>query len=111
MEIRGWQFPSSHSSERRMNSEASIRRTLEEGDYKVDFCKVIKKCQIFGSRKEMVDWLEGTLTANWNIPYGYQREFFETLTEKFLERYPEFEDEEGFVSFPSTKADIIATAL
>ena len=83
MEIRGWQFPSSHSSERRMNSEASIRRTLEEADYKVDFCKVIKKCQIFGSRKEMVDWLEGTLTANWNIPYGYQREFFEEKSEPF----------------------------
>lgn len=111
MEIRGWHFPSNHSSERRMNSVASIQKIMEEAGFKVDFCETLKKRQFYGSKKELVDWLEGTLTANWNIPYGYQRDFFETVTEKFLDLYPEFEDEEGFVSLSSTKADIIATAL
>ncbi|MCH9610875.1 MAG: hypothetical protein S4CHLAM81_09660 [Chlamydiales bacterium] len=57
----------------------------------------------------MVDWFEGTLSANWNIPPDQRRDFFEAVTDRYLAENPPERDDDGFTYFFCRRLDVVAT--
>jgi hypothetical protein len=56
----------------------------------------------------MIDWFEGTLAANWDIPSAGRRKFFSDLAERYLTYRPEERDDDGFVYFSLKRIDFMA---
>jgi trans-aconitate methyltransferase len=86
-----------------------LRLVLSEIGYNITKLNVIHVQYTFGSREEMIDWCEGTLTGNLNIPQEYRREFFENVVHLYCDYSPENCDENGFIDFALDRIELVAT--
>lgn len=86
-----------------------LRLMLTEIGYSVVKLEPIHVRYTFASKKELVDWCEGTLSGNWNIPNEGRRDFFETLVSLYCDYAPENCDEKGFIDFEFDRIDILAS--
>lgn len=108
MGLRGWEMNPPSSQIVRMSSEEGANQILEASGFNVLLSDVVDTNTIFGSKEELVDWCGGTLTVNLNIPEEGRREFFQDVVERYLSNAPENIDEEGFITFPFKRLDIVA---
>lgn len=109
MALRGWDFPAATEESQQMRDPEKIQQILKDAGFDVEYFQVREERSPFNSKEELVDWFEGTCTANWNIPSEEQRDFFSGLTDRLLTYRPQDQDEDGFVYFYLKYVDIIAT--
>ncbi len=76
--------------------------------YEIEYFAVIDNKTPFSSVGELIDWFEGTLSANWNIAKEGRREFFTELAVRYLANCLQDCDEDGFVYFLCRRAEILA---
>lgn len=82
----------------------SLRVALEESGFKVDKLEKKRVNQIYASKQALVEWCEGTLTGNWNIPRQDRRELLADVVERYCLIRPE--DAEGFITLPFDRIDV-----
>lgn len=109
MALRGWDFPPPTEESKQMRDPKKIPQILNEGGFEVEYLHVRETRSPFNSEKEMIDWLEGTCTANWNIPTEERRAFFTGVTDRLLTYRPQDKDEDGFVYFFLKYVDVVAS--
>ncbi len=106
--LRDWSLPPPSSDTRRMRSPDGLEEILTGAGFEIDYLKVVDTRTPFSSEKEFIDWMEGTLSANWNIPVDQRREFFESFSERYFNRCPHERDDDGFVYFSIKRIDLVA---
>lgn len=111
MTMRGWSFPAATEESVQMRNPEKIREILVEAGFRVLSLDVVPIRNAFASKEELIDWLEGTLTANWNIPKQDRRQFFTDTANRYLEYMPEDIGNDGVVYFTITRVDFVAEAV
>ncbi len=70
-------------------------KALEESGFSPILVEMIDRDTAFYSKEELIAWMIGTTTANWNIPLSQSREFFTYIVERMKELDPYLVDHEG----------------
>jgi len=63
----------------------------------------------FYDKEELIVWMMGNTTANWNIPFSISRSFFSDLVERMSLLDPNLIDEEGRIHFKLSRIHLTAT--
>lgn len=109
MEKRGLTFPEPTHESVQMRDPEVIGQVLSDSGFELQRLDVVPCRFPFASKEEMVDWFEGTLTANWNIPKEKRRDLFTAIADRYLDYRPDDRGEEGFVYFSISRVDVLAT--
>jgi len=110
MDLRGWDYPPPTTRTLKMNRPDTIADILSIARFEIDYFEVVDTCSVFSSKEKFVDWLEATFTR-WNIPSHQRRHFFQALADRYLIYQPDKINNEGFISFPLQRVDVIASSL
>ena len=108
MTARGWNIPSSIKEAKQTQNPEKIQGVFSGAGFEVTSFKVVDTRFPFSSKEEMIDWFEGTLTANWNIPQKERRAFFTALADRYLKLRSQDIGDDGFVYFSLKKIDLVA---
>lgn len=111
MQEQGLNFPSLTSGTKAMRDPTQTPLILQEAGFKLLYFKVIDTKNAFGSKEELINWFEGTLGPNWDIPASQRRLFFVELADRYLQLRPDEIGENGFVHFSLKRIDLIATPM
>ena len=68
---------------------------LKEAGYQILSLDLIETENAFYSLEELITWMMGTVTANWNIPLTQSRSFFTDLIQRMYELDSNLIDQEG----------------
>lgn len=109
MALRGWNIPSPTSDSVQMRDPEKMKALLKSSGYEIEFFEMVNTRTPFRSKEELVDWFEGTLSANWNLPPFGRRDFFVAVLNRYLQMKPSEEDEDGFVYFILNRVNFIAS--
>ncbi len=109
MKKRGLKMPAATGSIATMRSPTKIQELLEEIGFHVETLKVVYTPNIFGCKQELIDWFEGTCTANWDIPPKIRKQFFIDMVDRYLELTSQPNDNESPVSCFLERVDLVAT--
>lgn len=97
-------------------SAALTMRTLEgcstllkEAGYEILSLEMIDTENPFYDKAELIAWMVGVTTANWNIPIPLSPLFFHDLVERMCELDPEIIDNEGRLHFKLSRIHAVAT--
>lgn len=97
---------------------ALTMRTLEGSSevlrlagFEVDSIEMIDTDNPFYDIEELISWMVGTTTANWDIPVLLSKPFFTDLANKMIVLDPKIIDEEGRIHFKLSRIHVIAKAL
>ena len=63
----------------------------------------------FYDKNELIAWMVGTTTANWNLPVELSPLFFRDLVERMCELDPTVIDQEGRLHFKLSRIHVVAT--
>lgn len=108
MTRRGWSFPASTEEAVQIRNPEKIREFLTEAGFSILHLEVVSTRNPFASKKELIDWFEGTLSANWNIPKEDRRQFFTDVANRYLEYVPDDVGSDGVVYFSISRVDFVA---
>lgn len=108
---RGLSFPTPTDGTLTMRNPEKAKELFTRLGFKLEHFKVVGTRTPYNSKEEFIDWLEGTLAANWNIPKEGRREFFTDVTNRFLELKPSEQDEDGFTYYYLDRIDLVASLL
>lgn len=81
---------------------------LKESGYKILWLEMVNTDNPFYDRNELIAWMVGTTTANWNIPQSLSPAFFRDLVERMCELDPQIIDSEGRLHFKLSRIHVIA---
>ena len=109
MAKRGWSFPAPTEGTKAMRGSDGARQILADAGFHLEYFQEVDTRNPFSTKEKMIDWFEGTLSANWDIPTVGRREFFSDLAERYLMYRPQDKDLDGFVYFPLKRIDLVAT--
>ncbi len=109
MAKRGWKLPKPTEGSIMMRDPNKVPSIFMSSGFTLEHFEVTYDRQPFCSREKLIDWLEGTLAANWNIPYEHRREFFTDLANRYLSYRRDDIGEDGFVYFSIAKITLIAS--
>lgn len=107
MAARNWSFPAPTQETINLRNPEKLREFLSEAGFRILSLDVVPTRNAFACKDEMIDWFEGTLTANWNIPKNDRRQFFTDVTNRYLEYMPEDAGADGVVYYTITRVDFV----
>jgi len=110
MTKRGWSFPAATAEASSMHNPDTIAQVLKSAGFDAQKIQVVETKNPFASIEELIDWFEGTLSANWSIPEDERRDFFADVCDRYLTLRPSDLDADGFAYYSVKRIDIIATA-
>ena len=84
---------------------------LKEAGYHILSLDLIETENAFYSLEELITWMMGTVTANWNIPISHSRAFFTDLVQRMHELDSTLIDQEGRVRFKMPRIHAVAEPL
>ncbi len=96
---------------KKMRTMPSCRAHLEEAGFSVCYLNKVDLINPFFDKEELVNWMIGTLAANWNIPEKLIGSFFFVFAVILLEKDPNVQDEKGHISFRLSRLHVIAEAI
>lgn len=108
MEARGWPFPQPTQDTAEMRHPEKVSRVFANAGFKIEYFANISTRTPYRTKEELIDWFEGTLTANWNIPEEGRRQFFQDVADRYLKYRPQDIGEDGWVYFTLSRFDIVA---
>lgn len=103
-----WKGQSS-STTTSMRTVDGCRALLTQAGYKVVTVEIVDTDNPFYSKEELVNWMIGTTTANWNIPLELSATFFKEVVEQMQALDPNMVDAEGRVHFKLSRIHVVAT--
>lgn len=71
----------------------------------------IELSNVFLNRSEIINWLVGTMTANWGVPFEIAEDFFGDFIDRMAELEPNLLDESGSYHFSPPHIEIRAKSL
>lgn len=95
-------------------SEISIRTLkgctikLQEAGYEILSIERADTPFLFKNLEAYIDWLIGTASANWGIPFSMSRQIFTEYANRLLELEPQLMDDAGCVSELTPRIQVIA---
>ena len=84
---------------------------LKEAGYHILSLDLIETENAFYSLEELITWMMGTVTANWNIPISQSSAFFTDLVHRMYEMDSALIDQEGRIHFKMPRIHAIAEPL
>jgi trans-aconitate methyltransferase len=105
---RGWKLPSASNSIRTFSTLDGVKIVLSSLGFEILNLEVAQSRHAFSSKENFINWLEGTLTANWAIPESASREFFQELATEYFRLQPHNLKDNGFFYFDQTRMVIHA---
>ncbi len=101
-----------------VSKESQTMRTLDgcsfflkEAGYDIRSLEIIDTENAFYDLDELIIWMVGTVTANWNVPLSISKIFFTDLVQRMYELDPKMIDEDGRVRFKMPRIHVVATPL
>ncbi len=91
-----------------MRTAEGCSRSLREAGYKIISMEIVETLNAFYDLEDLVMWMVGTVSPNWNIPAELGFSFFTDLVHKMHEMDPSMIDEEGTVLFTMPRIHLIA---
>ena len=105
-----WHLPN-YSSKLSMRTLAGCQEKLQEAGYEIVLLHKIDTPSIFHDLEDLIDWLIGTASANWGIPFEISRSFYTDVATKLVELDPSLVNEEGCILLPQPRICVIARPL
>ncbi len=100
---------------RKLNPEATKMISLEgcssllnEAGFEILSMEMIDTDNPFYGEEELTEWLVGTMSAIWHIPYSVSHSFFNSLVHRMCEIDPDMIDREGRIHFKLSRLRVIA---
>lgn len=81
---------------------------LTESGYNILSLEIVDTDNPFYDKNELIAWMIGTTTANWNIPQSLSHLFFRDLVERMCELDPQIIDSEGRLHFKLSRIHAVA---
>lgn len=103
-----WHHPG-YSNKLSMRTVEGCQQKLEEAGYEILFMQKVETPSMFHDLSEWIDWLIGTFSANWGIPFPMSRSFFTDFVQRMIKLEPTLLNQEGCVAFPQPRIHVIAT--
>jgi trans-aconitate 2-methyltransferase len=97
------------STARTMRTLEGCSAFLNDAGYEILSLEMIDTDNPFYGKAELIAWMIGQTTANWNIPLSMSSLFFTDLVERMFELDPEIIDQEGRVHFKLSRIHVVAT--
>lgn len=91
-----------------MRTLDGCRRIMEDAGFTISQLEIVDKYTPFVSEQELVQWMVGTTTANWNIPQKIVPAFFQEVVARMRVLDPEMVDEEGRWKFKMSRIHLVA---
>jgi trans-aconitate 2-methyltransferase len=88
---------------------AGAKEMLQTAGFRPVVVEMIDTATPFYDTDELIAWMIGTMSANWNIPESLSLSFFSELAERICELDPQIVDENGVVHFKLSRIHVIAT--
>lgn len=92
-----------------MRTVEGCSEILKEAGFTIESLEVVDTENSFYDLEELIMWMIGTGTANWNIPFSLSRSFFTDLVHRIYELEPSMIDQEGRVRFKTLRINLVAT--
>jgi trans-aconitate 2-methyltransferase len=92
-----------------MRTVEGCKTLLTQAGYKVFSVEMVDTDNPFTSKEELVNWMVGTITANWNIPPELSPAFFKETVERMHAIDSNMIDAEGRVHFLLSRIHAVAT--
>ncbi|MES2200263.1 MAG: alpha/beta hydrolase fold domain-containing protein [Chlamydiota bacterium] len=84
---------------------------LEEAGYKIESVEIVETKNAFYDVEEFIQWMVGTVSANWNIPSNIGYAFFRDLANKMCELDPSMMNPDGSVFFNNSRIHAVAMPI
>lgn len=81
---------------------------LKESGYQILELEMIDTITPYFDKQELVEWMIGTVAANWNVPLSISPQFFSDVVDRMCELEPEIIDQEGHIEFKSPRVYAVA---
>lgn len=94
-----------------MRTLEGCSQVLKEAGYRILHLEMIETENPFYDTQELIMWLSGTGTANWNVPVGDSVPFFTDFTKRLCELKPSMVDPEGRILLSLPRIHIIAEGI
>ena len=65
---------------------------------------------VFVDEQELVNWMVGTLSANWHVSYETSQEFFSKVVNEMVAREPAIKLPSGALAFKYARLNVVAHA-
>lgn len=105
-----WHLPN-YSSKLSMRSVEGCKQKLEEAGYDILLMQKIDTPSIFPTIDDFTNWLIGTASANWGVPFDVSQPFFTDVVKKMLELDPALLNEQGCIILPQSRIHVIAKPI
>lgn len=94
-----------------MRTIEGAKETLQKAGFAVVNIEMVDTDNAFIDKEELIDWMTGTTSANWNIPHDLSQSFFSDLVDKMCYLDHDVFDQEGRLHFKLSRIHIIAIHL
>lgn len=96
------------SSNLNMRTLEGCTHILKESGYQILYLEMVETPTPFYDKEELLSWMLGTVTPNWDLPQFLQYAFCYDLIERMCELDPEIVSSEGSINFKLARIHVIA---
>jgi hypothetical protein len=86
----------------------SCATLLKEAGFLVESLRVVDTDNPFYDVEDFINWLVGTATATWQIPFSMSRPFFSDLVHRMVEIDPAIVDDVGGFRYEMSRIHVVA---
>ncbi len=104
--IPAYQPPADHFT---MHTIEGCKAILSEAGFTNIRMDLVTYPTVFIDKDDFVQWMVGTLSAIWNVPWEFSHAFFVDVAENLMQLDPAMVKEENTIHFPSGRLHIIAS--
>ncbi len=105
-----WEEGELFRSQDSMVSVDGCRKILDKAGFRVDYNTRETDPTVFVDERELIDWMVGTLSANWHVSYEMSREFFSKLVNEMVARDLATKLPNGGLAFRFARLNVVARA-
>jgi trans-aconitate methyltransferase len=105
-----WEEGKLFRSRNSMVSVDGCRNILEEAGFQVEHLAREINPTVFVDEQELVNWMVGTLSANWHVSYETSQEFFSKVVNEMVAREPAIKLPSGALAFKYARLNVVAHA-
>ena len=91
-----------------MRSVEGIRTIIESTGWEISYLHEAHTPFAFVHRDQLLHWMMGTTTANWDIPKSIAPSFFNRLIDHMIEIEPTIRDESEVYHFHLSRVHVVA---
>ncbi len=106
-----WKKAKPAESKATMRSVEGIKEIVESSGWEISYLNEVQTPYAFINRDQLVHWMLGTVTANWDIPKSVAPDFFNRLVSHMVDIEPSILDENGVYYFHLSRVHVVARPI